>query len=400
MINFRDYFSIFNRKQYPNFKSFSEDILLDETGPCLCLSGKIFNDCCRKKREEAFSLPEIERKKRLSEFYQLFLYEKDHHIAPPSNSVIFEKESRGKKKRIKYCTAKKVYSKDCEDLIKNAHTLSRGNNFKSLTDENSVYTFNEHVPIIFWNIDKIDSCYINQKVENQASAYPMYCDKHDTLIFKEIEQAGKSPFKNTYIENIEYAIKSCSFELYYKVLNLKYLANMFEQEPLVSDNSFIDHYFLTQKSMFETNKVSNKLLDLHKRYSRKEYKFKKFKTVVIDIPSKKIECILSEMMEVDGINVFINMINCPLPRIIISWYDNGQVYNRDWEEWVNLILMNSTNIFFSNQFISGLDQYEKTYLFLNHRRTPELSQEQQNFLKINDKLLKGIINKLCNLAPF
>ena len=74
----------------------------------------------------------------------------------------------------------------------------------------------------------------------------MYCDKHDTLIFKEIEQAGKSPFKNTYIENIEYAIKSCSFELYYKVLNLKYLANMFEQEPLVSDNSFIDYYFLTQ----------------------------------------------------------------------------------------------------------------------------------------------------------
>jgi hypothetical protein len=287
MINFRDYFSIFNRKQYPNFKSFSEDILLDETGPCLCLSGKIFNDCCRKKREEAFSLPGIERKKRLSEFYQLSLYEKDHHIAPKSNSVIFEKDSRGKKKRIKYCTAKKIYSKDCEDLIKNAHTLSRGNNFKSLTDENSVYTFNERVPIIFWNIDKIDSCYINQKVENQASAYPMYCDKHDTLIFKEIEQAGKSPFKNTYIENIEYAIKSCSFELYYKVLNLKYLANMFEQEPLVSDNSFIDYYFLTQKSMFETNKVSNKLLDLHKRYSRKEYKFKKFKTVVIDIPSKK-----------------------------------------------------------------------------------------------------------------
>lgn len=174
---------------------------------------------------------------------------------------------------------------------------------------------------------------------------------------------------------------------------------MFEQEPLVSDNSFIDYYFLTQKSMFETNKVSNKLLDLHKRYSRKEYKFKKFKTVVIDIPSKKIECILSEMMKVDGINVFINMINCPLPKIIISWYDNGQVCNRDWEEWVNLILMNSTNIFFSNQFISGLDQYEKTYLYLNHRRTSELSQEQQNFLKINDKLLKGIINKLCNLAP-
>jgi hypothetical protein len=63
MINFRDYFSIFNRKQYPNFKSSSEDILLDETGPCLCLSGKIFNDCCRKKWEEACRLPEIEREK-------------------------------------------------------------------------------------------------------------------------------------------------------------------------------------------------------------------------------------------------------------------------------------------------------------------------------------------------
>lgn len=314
--------------------------------------------------------------------------------------MIFEKDSRGKKKRIKYCTAKRIYSKDCEDLIKNAHTLSRGNNFKSLTDENSVYTFNEHVPIIFWNIDKIDSCYINQKVENQASAYPIYCNKHDTLIFKEIEQAGKSPFENTYIENIEYAIKSCSFELYYKVLNLKYLAYIFENEPLVLDRNFNNSYFLTQKYMFETNNVSNKLLDLHKKYFQKGYKFKKFKTVVINIPSKKIECTLSEMLKVDGINVFINMINCPLPKIIISWYDNGQVCNRDWEEWVNLILMNSTNIFFSNQFISGLDQYEKTYLYLNHRRTSELSQEQQNFLKINDKLLKGIINKLCNLSPF
>lgn len=63
MINFRDYFSIFNRKQYPNFKSFSEDILLDETGPCLCLSGKIFNDCCRKNGKKLLAFQELNGKK-------------------------------------------------------------------------------------------------------------------------------------------------------------------------------------------------------------------------------------------------------------------------------------------------------------------------------------------------
>lgn len=399
MINFHDYDSIFDRNKYPIFKIDNEIFKIDLLkSPCLCLSGKRFQSCCQDKVEEAFKLSKDEKNKRLEQLYQFELYKKDLKQPPKSDSVKFEKKARVEK-AVEYCSAQKIYPKECEQLIKNAHTLSKGNNFKNLTSCTFVYTFNEHIPIIYWNEENVKNCFVRQKIDKLASAYPIYCSLHDDIIFKDIEKKGTENFKNTYIENLEYAIKSCSFELYHKVLNVKYLADLFKKEPLVFDSRYTKDYCLTVKYMFEVQNNLNRLLDLHKMYIRKGKESKKFSSIIIDIPSDKIEFILSERMSRDDVNVYINVINCPRPKIIISKLEVKKLKEYDWENWLEFILVNSTNIFFSYKFFKELNNKEKTYLFLNHRRIDGLSEEQQRFLDENDKKLSSlIIRKLCNLS--
>ena len=66
----------------------------------------------------------------------------------------------------------------------------------------------------------------------------------------------------------------------------------------------------------------------------KEYRqrgeISKLKTKYFKLPCKKINISCSEVIEEQGINYFINIVNAPEPYIIISYYENEK-YNT----WIN-----------------------------------------------------------------
>ncbi len=53
-----------------------------------------------------------------------------------------------------------------------------------------------------------------------------YCKDYDRDLFLEIEADGKNQYSHTKIQNLEYAIKSISFQVYYNLENIKYLAEL------------------------------------------------------------------------------------------------------------------------------------------------------------------------------
>lgn len=75
--------------------------------------------------------------------------------------------------------------------------------------------------------------------------------------------------------------------------------------------------------------------------------YKNFRFYCIEIPSHKVEFSLSEIIpdEENSVLYFVNVINFPTPMILVSYFDKVGVKQKTWDDFIDMIFVNSTNIF-------------------------------------------------------
>lgn len=415
-MDFKDYNVIFNEKNYPDFKKIiylNGQINLDkeiyvpkDESPCVCLSGKKYKDCCKKEIKKAL---ELRNSKDIEELRKLYFTKESKLVSCRVVKKSIEK------KNISYCSAQKVFD-DCDNENRNtrSHTMSRGNVLKNLAGDGKdiVIGFNDHkVMNINYNLDDykehIEECYSDVSI-NDASVTVSFCKKHDEELFADIEKQGHTQYKNTDIENLEYALKAVSFDVYYKVMNIRYMAQLLRKnKSIVYDNNgeysrYFRDYYYDKKTLFEIYPLMINIISEIKDLKERERE-PKLKTVCFELPVKKINFSCSEVIYEWGTYCFINVINSPKPYIIISYYEQDGL-NRDIEElkkniknlsknniieflWpiVNMLLCNAQNIYFNKKAFKKLSADEKVYLYVVHREgSSEIPDEIQG--KYNKKL--------------
>lgn len=403
-IDFHNYESIFSKNNYPVIDETNMTIAM--TGPCLCLSGKAFKECCYSKIQKGLKFKESDSERAkviLANFYEIDKYHRELSKPPKTKSVEFENESRFYNHKIKYCSLFEIDGSKCDNLIKEAHTLSVGNVLKNLSNKKPVITFNEHAPLDLISIENISMYYIKQSAKNRASRYPIFCNHHDDWLFKEIEKDSQC-FTNTYLEHLEYAIKACSYDVYYKVLNLRFLSELVSKEPLVFDRNYLLQYSKDVEYLFKFKQLLDRLLKNHLYYA----KFKKildenFRFYCIEIPSHKVEFSLSEIIPDEQNNVlyFVNVINSPTPFILLSCFDKIELKQKIWKDWIDMIFVNSTNIFFTEECYKSLSDFEKLLLYLKRKNISKTPNSFDCYLSdLQEELKKMIFKKICNVDKF
>lgn len=87
-IDFQNYESIFSRSNYPIIDE--TNLAIDMSGPCLCLSGKSFKDCCNIDIQIGLKFKETHPKQSniiLKEFYEINKFYQNLSKAPKTKSV-------------------------------------------------------------------------------------------------------------------------------------------------------------------------------------------------------------------------------------------------------------------------------------------------------------------------
>ena len=240
---------------------------------------------------------------------------------------------------------------------------------------------------------------------DDASLAVSYCKDHDRDLFLEIEADGKNQYNHTKIQNLEYALKSISFQVYYNLENIRYLAELIKTSKNVLgsykgiESKLLMNYSILVDELFQLYPLSQMILEDIKEY-RQRGEISKLKTKYFKLPCKKINISCSEVIEEQGINYFINIVNAPEPYIIISYYENEK-YNT----WINakkkefedekyksfymydfilaFIITNAQNIYMNKRKFNQLSKEEKRFLYLVHR---------EGTYKISDNELKDMNN--------
>lgn len=385
-MDFQNYDDIFNKKNYPIFSCINDDLYIPQDGgACVCLSGKKYKDCC--KNEIELALKNRDKNNKDKAFDELYNRKNGKMI---SNKV--ETKSIDKK-NLSYCSAHKIFG-NCDNTNNNtrSHTMSRSNILKNLADDEKLICFNDHKIPDDNLIDKIAEYYQDKSIDD-ASVTVSFCKKHDVDLFAEIETAGNTTFCNTDVENLEYALKSISFDIYYKLMNIRYLAELIKQDKNVAfedDNGSVSRYFkdyyLDVITLFELYPHMLNILSEIKELKEKNIK-PKLKTVVFELPSKKVNFSCSEVIFHWNKVCFINVINSPKPYLIISYYSEDGLINeldilkKEYDSlksdkrlqlgkvWplINLLLINAQNIYFNKKAYETLPKDAKTYLYIVHR---------------------------------
>lgn len=395
-MDFQNYDEVFNRDNYPVFDTMT--ITPKDDKNCICLSGKKYADCCKKFIEEA----NILRKENPNVAEEALTALYNRKIKKMLSYRIENKAIN--KKNVSYCSASKVFS-DCDmsNHVTRSHTMSRGNVLTKLGNGNGLVHFNDHV-----TPNKADiTNYFKDILEKDASVTVSFCKKHDEELFAEIEKDGKTDYLGTNIQNLEYALKAISFDIYYKVMNIKYLAELVEQNKFVtstpdgSNSIFFDNYHNTVETLFLLYPSMIKLLEMLKVETPKS----NLVTVIFELPSERINYSLSEVLEIEDTICYVNVINCQKPFVIISYFqENNRVKYLDLvkdqfeklkeEEgsieiislfpFTKLLLINAQNIYFNKLAFDKLDDSVKEYLFIIHREgtknIPTKIQELYDFI--------------------
>lgn len=392
-MNFTDYYDIFNEKNYPIFrkKRFANKevyIPLDNK-PCICLSGKKYKNCCKEPIEEAFKNRNEKTEKELEEIY----YRKTKKTLSYN---IVDKSIR--KKNLSYCSANGVFN-DCDTINNNvhAHTLSEKNILKNLTEDfkDRLITFNDHKMIdVYEIINNISDYYTNNIKTKNASVIVGFCKKHDKELFIDIETDGKKAYKKTDIQNLEYALKAVSFDVYKKVMIIRYMSELISKNKNVvyysdrTHSNYFNDYYYTQKTLFDLYNLMKKIILEIKNLKEKKIK-PKLKNVCFELSGKKINFSCSEIIYKWNTYCFVNVINSKKPYIIISYYEDGECseikeldkiknkfeslkfnkYSQIEYLWgfIITLLSNAQNIFFIKTAFEKLSDKEKSYLYIIHR---------------------------------
>ncbi|MHC6181049.1 SEC-C domain-containing protein [Clostridium sp. JNZ X4-2] len=414
-MDFQKYDDIFNKDNYPEFEkimiSGEVTYVPKDDKPCICLSGQKYKDCCKKDIDETKKNRKVKDIK--EELRQLY-FQKDSKLI--SSKV--EKKSV-EKKNVSYCSACKIFG-DCDTNNNNtrSHTLSRGNILQNLSGDgnDSVARFNDHKVADVENIsDNISQYFTNVFIED-ASVTVLFCKKHDVELFVDIETDGNTEYKKTDIQNLEYSLKAVSFDIYYKIMNISYMAKLINENRNVVYNydgkysSYFKDYYYAKKALFDIYPLMLKILSEIKDLKEKSVK-PKLKSVCFELPVDKVNFSCSEVIYEWQTYCFVNVINSKKPYVIISYYEedsfnklnglnelkskfqslnlNKKLQINCLSEFIIMLLMNAQNIYFNNEAFEKLSDEEKLYLYVVHREgTYEIPDQIQknNNIKLMDVL--------------
>lgn len=309
-MDFQIYDDIFNRDNYPAFKkNFLNNFKPLDDKACVCLSGKQYKDCCKKDIEEA-----IKNRKTNDEVINENL--KQLYFQKNSKLISFKVEKKAvKKKNISYCSAEKVFG-DCDFNNNNvhSHTLSRGNILSNLSDNGELIRFNDHTVIDADKISNQISDYYSDVSIDEASVTVSFCKTHDEELFADIEKDGNTEYLNTEIQNLEYSLKAITFDIYYKIMSILYMARLIEENKYIvcnpdgSASRYFTDYRNMVKALFELYPIMLKILNEIK--DLKERKLDpKLKSICFKLPIQKVNFSLSEVIMLGNTPCFVNVIN-------------------------------------------------------------------------------------------
>ncbi|WP_222425370.1 YecA family protein [Bacillus tropicus] len=203
-----------------------------KTEPCPCGSGKKYRACCMNKKDPELPFEKVPHKKREGAFKN-YAYRLD------------------KESKIKEC----LYpdSELCEGKIKNAHSLQNNGVLSKISE-------NGHVVILNTDYGKDNLIYdVKDESKNKATTFTGFCDKHDTLVFKDIEtkEIDVTSSKQCFL----FAYRAFALELHKKKESLKSIQQLFKVRPTLSKEiEFIAQYRYTELAINDVS-VYKKFFD-------------------------------------------------------------------------------------------------------------------------------------------
>ncbi len=185
-----------------------------KTEPCPCGSGKKYRACCMNKKDQELPFEKVPYKNREGAFKN-YAYKLD------------------KESKIKECLYPN--SEQCEGKIKSAHSLQNNGVLSKISE-------NGHVVIPNTDYGKDDLIYdVKDVSKNKATTFTGFCDKHDTLVFKDIETKEIDVTSNK--QCFLFAYRAFALELHKKKEALKSRQQLFEVRPTLSKEiEFIAQY--------------------------------------------------------------------------------------------------------------------------------------------------------------
>lgn len=380
-MDFQEYDEIFNRNNYPKFIKKNGSYIPVDDGQCICLSGKKYKDCCKKEVDIALNTEN--KQSDIDELHKLYFDIKKKLL---SYKVVNKSIN---KKNISYCSAKEVFG-DCNDCEKvKSHTLSCGNVLTNLAGigNGSVIAFNDYkVPELSKIKNEIDS-YYEEVYLDKASTTVSFCKTHDRELFSDIETDGHTEYRNSPIQNLEYALKAITFDIYYKIENIRYFSMLVQKTKRVlssyngEKSRLLKDYYNNIDQLFKLYPIMIRILKEIKDFKQKKT-IPKLKTVCFNLPMQKVNISCSEVIPEDTY-YFINIINSPKPYMIFSYYDEE---NDNWivntkqkfdkcdnkigylhDFFLNFIITNAQNIYINKDVFNKLNDEEKIYLYKIHR---------------------------------
>lgn len=380
----KTYSEIFDMNNYPRFDGKHRP---KDTGPCICLSGKVYKECCKDKIEESKKNKDnIGIDDGLNSLY-------GRKYSKLTSRKVYKKDII--KKNFSYCLACNIYGNCSKDSIRYTHTLSKGVVLKNLCngDNNYVKQIDDYIMINDTN-KKFDERFNDVDVD-KASITVSFCKTHDELLFEDIEKDGCKEYVQSEIQNLEYALKAITFEIYDIAFEIDYLAELVKENvDVVYDSPNYSRYFEDYEiklSLMEPYlELANRLI-----YDIKQMKesgvSSKLVTKCISLKYNRVEYSLSEI--IDG--CLVNVINASKPYIIISFYPDKKYGDQEICELVenylkkperkNLkritehIISNSKNIYFNKKTIEHLNKKALSNLYWAHRNGIGDNRVSNNF---------------------
>ena len=382
-MDYQNYDDIFTVSNYPEFRYTNNkdgilskyySIIPKEYTKCLCMSGNKFKFCCRDKLVNLRK--DIDNNKIKLSIYDI--YNQDPKKILSRN---IENKSIGKKK-ISYCFAKKICNDcDTENYNTRSHTMSKGNVLKNLS-ESHVVGFNDHKLENELCLDNVSDFFKTIKI-NEASTTVSFCKKHDEYLFEEIEQTGKTNYQGNYIEDLEYALKSITYDIYYRIWRIKYLSELFSNHVGCANDRFMIDFKDNIDTLFDLYSKANKIIEDIIYYKKDNKISGEFIRHSIKLPAQKINYSISECIkDKNGTYHFVNIVNIPEPYILVSYYNESKLSlfdnrlkkykNNIWNkekivDFFDFSITSTQNIFFNKMAFEKLSKLSKYYLYKTHR---------------------------------
>ena len=320
------------------------------------------------------------------------------------------------KKNIAYCSAKKVFG-DCnnDNYMKHSHTLSRGNILRNLSCGDKLIRFNDHKMPDENTILKHILDYYSEVSIDDASVTVSFCKTHDEELFAAIEKDGNTDYLGTTIQNVEYSLKAITFDIYYKIMNIRYFAQLIEinksivYNPDGSQSKYFMDYHNAVETLFKLYPLMLKMLKELKQLIEQGIE-SELKTVYFELPVSMVNFALSEVIYLEDSICYVNVINSKKPYVIVSYYkDSGRIVQIDklkkqydlcnnlnineqlkclWS-FTKELLINAQNIYFNKTAFHKLTSMAKVYLYCVHREG--VSNIPSNEQKIYDNELINIL---------